>query len=133
MISGDWYSQNHWVTGGYCHPYCNETWEIYNPETQTCVCLDGSLKNNIDYCCPHDFESNEHGVCQCEHENEYRKCASRLPDGVFAHEDCTEDDTDACVCRDPYTRNSWGHCCGKEAYPHDTGVYSDGSTIWTGC
>jgi len=69
-----------------------------------------SEPNDMGYCCPGNFMSNElTGICGCEHENEERLCRSRNPDT-----ECS----DECVCVSPYTRNSWGQCCGTEAYPN---------------
>jgi hypothetical protein len=100
----DAYDEEHWTDGGYCRPYCLPMWSIYNNVTDQCTCLDGSPMNDIGYCCPNDYESNDLGVCGCEHENEERLCASNLPDAEEG--DC------ACVCKAPYTRNSYDHCCG---------------------
>jgi hypothetical protein len=58
--------------------------------------------NNEGYCCPSDYMSDHLGICGCEHENEERLTPSRLPDTDEAE----------CVCKAPYTRNSYGHCCG---------------------
>ena len=60
--------------------------------------------NNEGFCCEHDYESDINGICGCEHENEERLCASRLPESEICE--------DECVCITPYTRNSYGHCCG---------------------
>ena len=60
--------------------------------------------NNEGYCCESDYMSNHLGVCECEHENEERLHASRVPGA--------EEGVDECVCKAPYTRNSYDHCCG---------------------
>jgi hypothetical protein len=91
-----WCSSVTWIEGGYCRPYCPPP-EKFDPVTGTCVCADGFAPNSVGYCCDDPFESNStHGICTCLHENEHRKCISRLPDDEQAECD------DKCVCKEPF-------------------------------
>jgi hypothetical protein len=104
-------TEERWVEGGVCVPYCPppQRWNGV-----TCVCNDFTPKNNEGYCCELDYATNDntvHGICGCHHENEHRKCSSFMNETLDA--DCPTNDE--CVCDPPYTRNSWGHCCGIEA------------------
>lgn len=123
----DWFCDKiDWVDGGICKPYCPPP-EKWDPVTEECVCADGGVPNLVGACCPGDYTiivptdpPSDHGFCDCPHDNEERKCLSRLPDDEQAL--CKDD----CYCVEPYkswlfdygftnSRNSWDECCGLEA------------------